>query len=320
MKFCNADGSICIDYASSIKGDGSLESGSKDNGLPIYITERDSDGDGTIDSLYVVFNPNYGGPIEVFKLQPIVAGVPSHTDGEYVSAGALDDLIAGQIINVGFSESAPIEILPAMFKGTNFAEMADALYDRMENYYLTGDADPLARFSRLFQARELEQIAGAVALNEHTNFRDFEDRMFDEFIWNRNRSLSKAWVDVDYGFVSQNVQDGRAYGDRFSIAGGFDWQDSETTILGLTAHVSNSSTDNSDVVDLGYLPDTPMRGFADMTVDDWNVGVGGYMMKILGEKTRLYGNAFLDVHIFDIARNQTFMNPTQSMAVVLRSV
>ena len=309
VKFCNADGSICIDYASSIKGDGSLESGSEDNGLPIYITERDSDGDGTIDSLYVVFNPNYGGPIEVFKLQPIVAGVPSHTDGEYVSAGALDDLIAGQIINVGFSESAPIEILPAMFKGTNFAEMADALYDRMENYYLTGDADPLARFSRLFQARELEQIAGAVALNEHTNFRDFEDRMFDEFIWNRNRSLSKAWVDVDYGFVSQNVQDGRAYGDRFSIAAGFDWQDSETTILGLTAHVSNSSTDNSDVVDLGYLPDTPMRGFADMTVDDWNVGVGGYMMKILGEKTRLYGNAFLDVHIFDIARNQTFMNP-----------
>ena len=309
VKFCNADGSICIDYASSIKGDGSLESGSEDNGLPIYITERDSDGDGKIDSLYVVFNPNYGGPIEVFKLQPIVAGVPSHTDGEYVSAGALDDLIAGQIINVGFSESAPIEILPAMFKGTNFAEMADALYDRMENYYLTGDADPLARFSRLFQARELEQIAGAVALNEHTNFRDFEDRMFDEFIWNRNRSLSKAWVDVDYGFVSQNVQDGRAYGDRFSIAAGFDWQDSETTILGLTAHVSNSSTDNSDVVDLGYLPDTPMRGFADMTVDDWNVGVGGYMMKILGEKTRLYGNAFLDVHIFDIARNQTFMNP-----------
>ena len=56
------------------------------------------------------------------------------------------------------------------------------------------DGGALARFSLLFQVREIEQIAGAIALNEHTSFRSFEDRMFDEFIWNRNRNLNKAWL------------------------------------------------------------------------------------------------------------------------------
>ena len=313
VKFCNAAGDVCIDYASTIRADGTFGAASDNttdsSELPIYITERDSDGDGKADSLYVVFNPNYGGPITMFKLQPIVEAVPSHTEGEYVSAGALDDLLLGQVLNIGFSEKSPIEVLPAVFRGTNFADMADALYDRMEHYYMTGEDEPLARFSRLFQARELEQIAGAVALNEHTNFRDFEDRMFDEFIWNRNRNLKKAWLDVDYGLFSQDVDDGkRVKGDRFSISGGFDWQESETMILGLTARISNSSSDNSDAMDLGYLPNKPVNGFVDITVDDLNFGFGGYMMKTLGEKTRLYGNAFLDVHMFDISRDQTFMD------------
>ena len=305
VKFCNADSSLCIDYVSTLKP-GADYNGS-DSELPIYITERDTDGDGLADSLYIVFDPAFGGPIEVFKLQPLVAQVP-HTTGEYVSAGALDNLIAGQVANKVFDAESPIEVIPVVFQGTAFQVMADELYDRMEYYSMTGERDPLARFSRLFQARELEQIAGAVALNEHTNFRDFEDRMFDEFIWNRNRSLKKAWLDVDYGLFSQNVSDGkRTYGDRFSVAGGFDWQESETMILGLTARVSNSSSDNSDSVELGYLPQTSLMGNVDMSVDDLNIGLGGYLMKTLGEKTRVYGNAFLDVHMFDISRDQTFM-------------
>ena len=308
VKFCNADGTVCIDYADTLHpaNDGTY---SDEGDSPIYISERDTDGDGVADSLYVVFDPNFGGPVEVFRIQPIVAATEPHTEGEYVSAGALDNLIVGQLQNTKFYNSTPIELIPQIFKGTNLAQMADELYDRMEYYNMTGERDPLARFSRLFQARELEQIAGAVALNEHTSFRDFEDRMFDEFIWNRNRNLKKAWLDVDYGMFFQNVSDGKhADGNRFSIAGGFDWQNSETTILGLTARISNSSSDNSDAMELGYLPDTPVAGFVDLTVDDLNIGLGGYMMKTLGEKTRLYGNGFLDIHLFDVSRDQTFMD------------
>ena len=307
VKFCNGDGSICINYADTLRP--ADEFNGTDSDLPIYISERDTDGDGVADSLYVVFDPAFGGPVEVFKIQPIVAEVPEHTVGEYVSAGALDNLIAGQLLNTKFYNNNPIELIPEIFKGTNLEVMAGELYDRMEYYNMTGEREPLARFSRLFQARELEQIAGNIALNEHTNFRDFEDRMFDEFIWNRNRSLKKAWLDVDYGFFRQDVSDGkRAHGNRFSVAGGFDWQNSETMILGLTARVSNSSSDNSDAVELGYLPNQSILGTADMTVDDLNIGLGGYMMKILGEKTRLYGNAFLDIHLLDTSRDQTFMD------------
>lgn len=307
VKFCNGDGSICIDYADTLRPSDAFNG--TDSDLPIYLSERDTDGDGVADSLYIVFDPRFGGPVEVFKIQPIVAEVADHTTGEYVSAGALDNLIAGQLLNTKFYNDTPIELIPEIFRGTNFATMANELYDRMEYYNMTGERDPLARFSRLFQARELEQIAGNISLNEHTNFRDFEDRMFDEFIWNRNRNLKKAWLDVDYGMFSQDVSDGkRAKGNRFSIAGGFDWQDSETLILGLTARVSNSSSDNSDAVELGYLPGQSLLGTVDVTVDDLNIGLGGYLMKILGEKTRLYGNAFLDIHLLDTARDQTFMS------------
>ncbi len=309
VRFCNADGSICIDYLDTLNNPGFGEYNGSDEDLPVYISERDTDGDGVADSLYVVFDPAFGGPAEIFKIQPIVGATVPHTEGEYVSAGALDNLIAGQLLNTKFFNSNPIELLPQIFKGTNLSEMANELYERMEYYNMTGEREPLARFSRLFQAREVEQIAGSVVLNEHTNFRDFEDRMFDEFIWNRNRSLKKAWLDVDYGMFFQNVSDGKhADGQRFSIAGGFDWQNSETTILGLTARVSNSSSDNSDAVELGYLPNQSLLGTVDMTVDDLNIGLGGYMMKILGEKTRLYGNAFLDIHLFDISRDQTFVD------------
>ncbi len=306
VNFCNADGSICINY---------LDSSDKNNGsngedLPAYLSMRDTDGDGVEDSIYIVFDPRFGGPVEVFKIQPVVGRVDGHTDGEYMSAGALDNLIAGQLQNTGFYNSTPIEVIPAMFKGTNLATMANELYNRMEYYNTSRDGTGLARFSRLFQPREIEQIAGSVALNEHTNFRSFEDRMFDEFIWNRNRNLSKAWIDAEFGMFTQDVSDGkRVDGNRFSVAGGFDWQYSETTIFGLTAHVSNMSSDNSDTMELGYKPGESILGHVDMNVENTNVGLGGYMMKILGEKTRVYGNAFLDMHLFDISRNQNFVDP-----------
>lgn len=303
VSFCNADGSLCFDYLDSLE-----TANGSDGDLPAYISVRDSDGDGNPDSLYIVFDPRFGGPVEVFKIQPIVNREADHTTGEYVSAGALDNLIAGQLQNTGFYNRTPIEVIPVMFRGTNMEQMANELYNRMEYYNMSHDGKGLARFSRLFQVRELEQIAGAVSLNEHTNFRSFEDRMFDEFIWNRNRNLKKAWVDVDFGMFTQDVSDGKTVdGNRFNVSGGFDWQESQTLILGLTGRVSHMSSENSDSMDLGYLPGQHIAGHVKTKVADTNIGLGGYLMKTLGDKTRLYGNAFLDLHWFDVSRNQNYV-------------
>lgn len=303
VNFCNADGSMCIDYLDALEN-----TNGTDGDLPAYVSVRDSDGDGNPDSLYIVFDPRFGGPVEVFKIQPIVEREADHTKGEYVSAGALDDLIAGQLQKTGFYNRTPIEVIPVMFRGTNMEQMAKELYDRMEYYNLQRDGKGLARFSRLFQVRELEQIAGAVSLNEHTNFRSFEDRMFDEFIWNRNRNLKKAWADVDFGMFTQDVSDGKTVdGNRFNISGGFDWQESQTLILGLTGRVSHMSSENSDSMDLGYRPGEYVAGHVKTKVADTNIGLGGYLMKTLGDKTRLYGNAFLDLHWFDVSRDQNYV-------------
>ncbi len=303
VSFCNADGTLCYNYLDSLDANND-----SDDDLPVYLSERDIDGDGKLDSLYIVFDPRFGGPVEVFQIQPIVGRVDTHTAGEYLSAGALDNMVTGALIQNKFFNSTPIEVIPLMFRGTGLAGVADALYDRMEYYNTYRDGTGLARFSRLFQARELEQVAGMVSLNEHTSFRSFEDRMFDEFIWNRNRNLKKAWLDVDYGLFVQDVsEENRIDGRRFSISGGFDWQESETLVLGLTGRISRSSSSDSDAMDLSYKPGENIDGFVHMNVKDTNVGLGGYLMKTLGQKTRAYGNAFLDIHVFDIDREQTYV-------------
>lgn len=299
---CNASGSICYDYF-----DGTPAGNSS-----AYLTMRDTDGNGTSDSIYVVFDPRFGGPVELFKIQPIVARNAEHTDGEYVSAGALDNIIADQMAKQGFTGRHAIELLPVLFRGTNLETMANELYGRMEHYNTYRDSAPLSRFSRLFQAREIEQVAGSVILNEHTSARSFEDHMLDEFIWNRNRNLKKAWVDAEYGMLFQKVSDGKhADGNRFNITGGFDWQHTNTLILGLAGRVSHTSTDVSDAMNLGYTTENPfIAGHVDAKVANTNIGLGGYLMQTLGEKTRAYGNAFLDLHVFDITRHQTFVNGT----------
>lgn len=299
---CNASGSICYDYFDGMPAGNSSA----------YLTMRDTDGNGTSDSIYVVFDPRFGGPVELFKIQPIVARNAEHTDGEYVSAGALDNIIADQMAKQGFTGRHAIELLPVLFRGTNLETMANELYGRMEHYNTYRDSAPLSRFSRLFQAREIEQVAGSVILNEHTSARSFEDHMLDEFIWNRNRNLKKTWVDAEYGMLFQNVSDGKhADGNRFNITGGFDWQHTNTLILGLAGRVSHTSTDVSDAMNLGYTTENPfIAGHVDAKVANTNIGLGGYLMQTLGEKTRAYGNAFLDLHVFDITRHQTFVNGT----------
>lgn len=221
----------------------------------------------------------------------------------------MDDLIAGQLQDMKFNNRTPIDAIPVIFKGTNMEQMANQLYDRMEYYDQTRDGAALSRFSRLFQAREIEQMAGSIALNEHTSFRDFEDHMLDEFIWNRNRNLRKAWGEFDFGMFSQREADGHhADGNRFSFTGGYDWQENETLILGLAGRVSHMSGSNDDHMDLGYKPGTPIAGSIDIDVADTNFGIGAYLLQNLGTKMRAYGNAFLDLHWLDVSRKQTYMS------------
>ncbi len=295
---CNASGTMCYTYfdpadladASDIAG--------------AYLTVRNGN------DIYIVFDDRFGGPIKISKIQPIVERVPGYSPDAAVSAGALDNLIAGLQQKNGFSGTQAIELLPLIFRDAGLGTMGDELYKRLENYDEYRNGAGLERFSQLFQAREIEQIAGNVALNEHTNARSFEDRMFDEFIWNRNRKLKKAWVDTDFGMLYQKTTDGlHADGNRFSISGGFDWQHSQTVIYGLTARVSHMSTDTAGSLDLAYnVTNDYIAGHIDTSVADTNIGMGGYMMKILGDKTRLYGNAFLDLHMFDVSRKQTYID------------
>ena len=296
--FCNAGNTNCVSL-------------NPDN-LGAYISVRDAlDEDAVADSLYVVFDPRFGGPvlIEDNRVQSIVARQPEYTSNEYIAAGALDNLISGQLLNNGFFNKSPIEVIPAIFAGTNVETLMTELYNRMEYYVETADGASFVPFSRLVQPREIEQVAGAIALNEHTSFRNFEDRMIDEFIWNRNRNLKKAWADFDFGMFSQNVADDkRVYGNRFELSGGFDWQESDTLILGLTGRVSHMSSDNSDAMDLTYLPGDSVAGSVAVDVADTNIGLGAYLMKTLGQSFRAYGNAFIDLHLLDTTRHMTFMD------------
>ncbi len=316
VNFCNADGSRCFNYFDALDdfdpaSDRITNSANRDteDDLPIYLSVRDYDNDGTNDSLYIVFDPRFGGPVTVFDIEPIVARVDDSTDGEVQSANGLDKMIAGQLEDTGFYNDTPIEAIPVAFDGTNLSELANELYNRMEQYVVNRDGTPLARFSRLVQPRELEQVAGSIALNEHTSFRDFEDHMLDEFIWNRNRNLNKLWFDADFSMFRQNVSDDKTVdGNRFNLTAGFDWQESNTLILGLMGRISHMSSENSDNIDLGYMPGVSIAGHNNMSVADTDIGIGAYLMKTLGTKVRVYGNAFLDAHLFDISREQNYVD------------
>ncbi len=298
VKFCNADMTKCVPYFNDLA-----------DGLPAYISVRDMLGqDGVSDSLYIVFDNRFGGPVRIFAVQPIVSREENYLLSEYYGAGAMDNLVAGQLINSKFYNESPIEVIPSIFENTVFSDVATELYNRMEGYVMDRDGVGLTNFSRLFANYEAEQAVGTMILNEHTYFRSFEDRMFDEFIWNRNRRLKKAWTDVDFGMFYQNTLDkNHAGGNRFSISGGFDWQESNTLNVGLMGHVSHTASDLSQQVNLSYGMVADW-GNIETSVSDTNIGFGGYLMKTLGEKYRIYGNAVLDAHLFDIQRNQDFVD------------
>ena len=307
VKFCNEDGTTCVAYFNNLDPSGG-------DGLPAFISVRDSDGDGVADSLYVVFDERFGGPATIFPIQPIVGKRPGTTSGETDGAGALDELVEGLLHKNKFYNETPLEVLPEVFKGTHLELAGKELYNRMEDYLIDYDGKGLARFSQLFANSDAEQVAGMMALNEHTSFRSFEDIMLDEFIWNRNRRLDKVWLDVDYGLFTQKTTDGEhTDGNRVNIFAGIDWQVSETLIWGLAGRVSHNKSSLNQAIDLSYGT-VSQTGFVKSDVADTNVSLGGYLMKILGEKYRLYGNGFVDAHVFDIQREQTFVDKIDGKA------
>ncbi len=306
VSFCNEDGSKCFNY---LPVTDSLN-GSDDGTLPVYLSVRDVDNDGQQDSLYIVFDERFGGPVQVFKIQPIVGRTQNHTTGEYISAGALDNLVADVLYDAGFKKRTPIESLPIVFAETNLETLMEQLYERMEDYNTYREGDALSRFSRLVQPREIDQIVSGVALNYHTLARDIEDHMFDEFIWNRNRKLGKAWFDADFGMYYNKDIDGRHIdGNRFSITGGYDWQESKTLIYGLFGHISHMAGADADDIDLSYQAYAkPIDGHIEVNVKNTDIAFGGYMIQTLAPWVRAYGQAAIDVDLLNISKQQTYID------------
>ena len=116
-------------------------------------------------------------------------------------------------------------------------------------------------------------------------------------------------MDVDFGMFYQNIQDGKhTDGNRFSISGGFDWQESNTLQLGLTGRIARTGAKAGDKMDLGYVPGESIDGRVSVDVVDTNIGLGAYLMKTVSEKVRLYGNAFMDMHMLDVNRTQNYVD------------
>lgn len=302
INFCNADGTICMDY---------LAATGANNGagvqLPIHLVSYDTDGDGVNDSLYVVFDGNLTDQGRLFKLQPIVASAPYYTIGEYQSAGALDDLIEHLLLSKGFSYDSPAGVMRILFDNTVMSEVSEELYQRMMYYWAYNKPDVIRAFSRVFQLREANQIADALELNTHTVFKDISNRFIDEAIWNRNRRVNKIWFTGDYGYMWDDLVDNHAHGSRINFNLGYDWQASNTLILGWMGHVSHVRSEDNDVIDLTYGA-TRATGYVDTDVRNLNVGGGAYFMKTLGIKARWYGDAMLDLNFIDVKRDQTWVN------------
>ncbi|MBO7509326.1 MAG: hypothetical protein J6T57_03570 [Alphaproteobacteria bacterium] len=292
VSFCNADGTICLNYLDAFD-----DMNDQGEGLPIYLVTRDDD-------VYIVFDDRFIRPAGMFKLQPIVAKT-NYTNGEYQSAGALDNLIEAQLNVNGFDYSAPLTVVHTIFEGTVFDVMAEPLYEHMYDYAHSGHAQVIERFSRLFQPTELVQMAGALAMNTHFTFNDMADRFVDEVIWNRNRRLNKLWIDGNYTSFTQKIEDMKADGERVSVALGYDWQASKHWIWGWTGHASYSNNENVDDIDLSTRRVREF-GRTETTVKNTSVGGGVYFLNLLSNKARWYGELMFDMNSFDITRHQTW--------------
>ncbi len=307
--FCNADGTQCINYLDAANG----FNASGEN-LPVYLVTQDN-------NLYVVFDTRFGGPLGLFKLQPVVAATDGHTKGEWQSAGALDDLIDAALINNGYDfNTAVLGVVQHLFEGTPLDRVDSELYARMYDYARNGDGNVIRNFSRLFQLREANQIADSLALNTRTNFIDMSDRFIDEAIWNRNRHLNKLWIDGGYGMFAHDMDDIDGDGTRFNLALGYDWQTSDTLILGWMLHGSYTDAHVTDDIDLSYNGSGAVAGRMESDMTNLSVGGGLYFIDTLSNKARLYGDLMFDVNMIDVERNQTWVDTIKGDAMSYAAV
>lgn len=306
VKFCNADGTHCFDYLEP------YQVADAEKNKKMYLTLRDTDGDGKPDSVYLVFDPRFGGPLQLLKIQPLVAPVDDLQVGEYKTAGAIDNLIASKLTQDKFYNKTPVQVLKTLFTGTDFEPLSNEIYERLKQYSSDRNGKPLARLSRLLQPREVELIQGMISLNNHLDSRDFEERMFDEFLWNRNRNLNKIWGEVKYGFIKQNLKDEDlvSLGNRFAFSGGMDFKLGDTTIFGLTGRVSRSSNGYTDDIDLRYAGNTKgiKEGKVKTDIVDTNVSGGLYLLQILDQDFRLYINGLIGLDLIDVEREQNYFS------------
>ena len=296
--FCSADGTHCVNYL-----DAFADNNDAGNELPVYLVTQGND-------LYVVFDNRFGDPMGLYKLQPVVAATPGHTLGEWQSAGALDDVIEAVLADVyGLDyETAILPVVQDLFKGTPLENVDSELYARMNEYARHGNGNIIRNFSRLFQLREANQIADSLVLNTRTNFMDMSDRFIDESIWNRNRRLNKLWVDGGYGRFTNDLEDIKGDGDRFNLALGYDWQSSETLILGWMLHGSYTKANVVDDIDLSYGRVSAIAGRMESDMKNLSFGGGVYFLDTLSNKARLYGDLMFDVNMIDVERNQTWVD------------
>ena len=306
VKFCNADGTHCFNYLDS------SQVADAEKNKRMYLTLRDTDGDGKPDSVYLVFDPRFGGPLQLLKIQPLVAPVEDLRVGEYKTAGAIDNLIASKLTQDKFYNKTPVQVLKTLFTGSEFEPLSNEIYERLKQYSVDRNGKPLARLSGLLQPRETELIQGMIALNNHLDSRDFEERMFDEFLWNRNRNLNKIWGEAKYGFIKQDLKDGdlTSVGNRFALSGGIDFKLGDTTIFGLTGRVSRSSNGYIDDIDLRYAGNTKgiKEGKVKTDVVDTNVSGGLYLLQILDQDVRLYINGLIGLDLIDVEREQNYFS------------
>ena len=260
-------------------------------------------------NLYVVFDNRFATPVEMFKLQPVVAASTGHTDGELDSAGALDNLIADLLIANGYSfDTAILPVVENLFDNTPLSGINGELYARMYEYAQDGNGDGIRAFSRLFQLREANQIADSLAINTRTKFQDLSDKFIDEAIWNRNRRLNKLWIDGGYSILKNDFDDIRGDGGRFNLAFGYDWQATDTLILGWMGHGSYTDSNVTDDIDLAYGNSGSISGRVESKMENLGFGGGLYFIDTLSTKARLYGDAIFDVNMIDVKRNQTWVD------------
>ena len=309
VQFCNLDGTKCFNYLTTMRDQsGLLLNSSNPADLPAFLSVRDSNDDGIMDSVYIVFDPAFG-PAGIFKIQPIVNREPTHTKSEWQSAGAIDDMVAGGVAKAKFSANSPIEAIPVALAGTNLSSMANELYARMNQYITDGKTDYLTQFSRLFKPRELNMMASQMTMAEHENNSEFERRMMDESQWNRNRNLTKFWGDFTYSMYAEKETDQNVKGTRFNFTGGIDVQRGKNDIFGLMAHAGRTTGKDSDSMNLNFGSCVEPAGFVDLTVSGTTVGAGAYLLHRITDNARFYVNAMLNADLFDIARRQTYVDP-----------